>query len=158
MWYNKENEIGVSRTLIDRRRTMLTRAKKFLFLSRAKDTSNKNVSAFLEETKSSACLLPYDDKAIHNAEHLPEMKADTMPLTALLGYGNTIHAIVGSINRAAIEGKPITEQLVKEIFDKVFDLPLRFPHSGSVAEKHREGRKRLHRTVRSTLRGKGYRT
>ncbi|MCM1166511.1 MAG: ATP-dependent helicase [Lachnospiraceae bacterium] len=134
----------------------VTRAKKFLFLSRAKDGHDKNVSTFLAEAKSSAYLLPYDDKVVYNAEHLPEMKADTMPLTlnfslledyfecpyrfklsmfygfvqpltALLGYGNTIHAIVGNINRAAIEGKPITEQLVKEIFDKVFFLPYAIP-------------------------------
>lgn len=134
----------------------VTRAKKFLFLTRAKDGRDKNTSTFLEEAKASAYLLPYRDDVVYNAEHLPEMKADTLPLTlnfslledyfecpyrfklsmfygfvqpltALLGYGNTIHAIVGNINRAAIEGKPITEQLVKEIFDKVFYLPYAIP-------------------------------
>lgn len=134
----------------------VTRAKKFLFLSRSKDGRDKNVSTFLEEAKSSAYLLPYNDDVVYNAEHLPEMKKDTIPLTlnfsiledyfecpyrfklsmfygfvqpltALLGYGNTMHAIVCNINRAAIEGKPITEQLVQDIFDKVFYLPYAIP-------------------------------
>ncbi len=130
----------------------VTRAKKFLFLTRAKDGRDKNVSTFLEEAKASAYLLPYKDDVVYNAEHLPEMKKDVIPLTLnfsvledyfecpyrfklsmfygfvqpltpLLGYGNTLHAIVCNINRAAIEGKPITEQLVGEIFAKVFYLP-----------------------------------
>lgn len=134
----------------------VTRAKKFLFLTRAKDGRDKNASIFLEEAKASAYLLPYADDVVYNAEHLPEMKKDIVPLTlnfslledyfecpyrfklsmfygfvqpltALLGYGNTLHAIVCNINRAAIEGKPITEQLVREIFDKVFYLPYAIP-------------------------------
>ena len=134
----------------------VTRAKKFLFLSRSKDGRDKTTSTFLEEAKSSAYLLPYNDNVIYNSEHLPEMKKDTVPLTlnfslledyfecpyrfklsmfygfvqpltALLGYGNAMHAIVCNINRAAIEGKPITEQLVGEIFDKVFYLPYAIP-------------------------------
>ena len=134
----------------------VTRAKKFLFLSRAKDGRDKTVSTFLEEAKSSTYLLPYNKKTAFNAKHLPALEKDSIPIvlnfslledyfecpyrfklsmfygfvqpiSALMGYGNAMHSVVCNINRAAIEGKPITEQLVQEIFDKVFFLPYAIP-------------------------------
>ena len=59
----------------------VTRAKKYLFISRAKETRDKTVSTFFEEAKGSPCMLPYNDRVIHDVAHLPDLRQSKMPLT-----------------------------------------------------------------------------
>ncbi len=130
----------------------VTRSKKYLFISRAKDGRDKTVSTFFEEAKGSPCMLPYNSNIQYNANHLPDLRKSHAPLTLnfslledyfecpyrfklsvfygfiqplseLMGYGNALHAVVQNINRAAIEGRTITEKFVQEIFEQVFYLP-----------------------------------
>ena len=130
----------------------VTRAKKYLFISRAKATRDKTVSTFFEEAKGSPCMLPYSDCVKYDAKHLPDLRKSHMPLTLnfsvledyfecpyrfklsmfygfvqpfseLMGYGNTLHAIVRNINLAAIDGIKITDDFIKQTFDHVFFLP-----------------------------------
>ncbi|MCM1222454.1 MAG: PD-(D/E)XK nuclease family protein [Lachnospiraceae bacterium] len=130
----------------------VTRAKKYLFISNAKNGRDKKISTFFEEAKCSPFMLPYKKDIVYNNSHLPEMKRNnrpltlnfslledyfecpyrfklstiygfTQPFTELMGYGNTLHEIVRNINFALIEGKPITEKFIKETFDKIFYLP-----------------------------------
>lgn len=49
------------------------------------------------------------------------------PFTELIGYGNALHEVVRSINLRAIEGKPITDKFVKQLFDEMFYLPYATP-------------------------------
>lgn len=134
----------------------VTRAKKYLFISRAKETRDKTVSTFFEEAKGSPCMLPYIDRVVHDPSHLPGLRQNQMPLTLnfslledyfecpyrfklsmfygfqqpyseLMGYGNTLHEIVRNINLAAINGTPITEDFVQRTFDEVFYLPYATP-------------------------------
>lgn len=130
----------------------VTRAKKYLFISRAKETRDKTVSTFFEEAKGSPCMLPYSDRVVHDVTHLPDLRQSKMPLTLnfsllqdyfecpyrfklsmfygfqqpfseLMGYGNALHDIVRNINLAAINGTPITEDFIQQTFDQVFYLP-----------------------------------
>lgn len=130
----------------------VTRAKKYLFISRAKETRDKTVSTFFEEAKGSPCMLPYSDRVVHDVTHLPDLRQSKMPLTLnfsllqdyfecpyrfklsmfygfqqpfseLMGYGNALHDIVRNINLAAINGTPITDDFIQQTFDQVFYLP-----------------------------------
>ena len=130
----------------------VTRAKKYLFISRAKETRDKTVSTFFIEAKDSSCMLPYSDRVEYDVKHLPDLKRSSMPLTLnfslledyfecpyrfklsmfygfvqpfseLMGYGNTLHAIVRNINLAAISGLKITDDFVQQTFEQVFYLP-----------------------------------
>ncbi|WP_295088108.1 ATP-dependent DNA helicase [Ruminococcus sp.] len=134
----------------------VTRAKKYLFISRAKETRDKTVSTFFEEAKGSPCMLPYNDRVIHDVAHLPDLRQSKMPLTlnfsllqdyfecpyrfklsmfygfqqpfsVLMGYGNTLHEIIRNINIAAISGMPITDDFIQKTFDQVFYLPYATP-------------------------------
>lgn len=130
----------------------VTRAKKYLFISRAKDTRDKTISTFFVEAQGSPCMLPYDRSIVYDPKHLPELRRSKMPLTLnfsllqdyfecpyrfklsmfygfqqpfseLMGYGNALHDIVRNINIAAINGTPITDDFIKQTFDQVFYLP-----------------------------------
>lgn len=130
----------------------VTRAKKYLFISRVKEGRDKKVSTFFEEAKCSPFMLPYKKDIVYNISHLPELKKNnrtltlnfslledyfecpyrfklsmfygfTQPFTELMGYGNTLHEIVRNINLAVMEGKQITEKFIQETFDKVFYVP-----------------------------------
>lgn len=134
----------------------VTRAKKYLYISRAKDTRDKTVSTFFEEAKGSPCMLPYSDRVVHDPSHLPDLRQSKMPLTLnfsllqdyfecpyrfklsmfygfqqpfseLMGYGNALHDIVRNINIAAIEGTPITDDFIQQAFDQLFYLPYAKP-------------------------------
>lgn len=130
----------------------VTRAKKYLFISRAKETRDKTVSTFFVEAKDSPCMLPYSDRVVRNVSHLLDLRKSSMPLTLnfslledyfvcpyrfklsmfygfiepfseRMGYGNTLHEIVRDINLAAINGTPITEDFIQQTFKQVFYLP-----------------------------------
>lgn len=134
----------------------VTRAKKYLFISRAKNCHDKTVSTFFEEVKGAVCMLPYSDRVVHDVNHLPELRQDSMPITLnfslledyfecpyrfklsmfygfvepfseRMGYGNALHEIVRNINLAAIAGKAITEEFVQQTFDQLFYLPYATP-------------------------------
>ncbi len=134
----------------------VTRAKKYLFISRAKEGRDKTVSTFFEETKGSPYMLPYNDSIVYDTSHMPELRKTSntltlnfslledyfecpyrfklsmfygfqQPFSELMGYGNTLHEIVHNINLAVMEGKPITKKFIQETFDKVFYLPYATP-------------------------------
>ena len=134
----------------------VTRAKKYLYISRAKETRDKTVSTFFVEAKDSPRMLPYSDRVVHDVSHLPDLRTSSMPLTLnfslledyfecpyrfklsmfygfqqpfseLMGYGNTLHEIVRNINLAAISGTPITDDFIQQTFDQVFYLPYATP-------------------------------
>lgn len=134
----------------------VTRAKKYLFISRAKEGRDKTVSTFFEEAKGSPCMLSYNDSIVYDTSHMPELRKNSntltlnfslledyfecpyrfklsmfygfqQPFSELMGYGNTLHEIVHNINLAVMEDKPITEKFIQETFDKVFYLPYATP-------------------------------
>ena len=134
----------------------VTRSKKYLFISRAKETKNKTVSTFFVEAKDSPYMLPYNNHTVYDATHLPAIKQSKMPLvlnfsiledyfecpyrfklsmfygfveplSERMGYGNTMHEIIRNINEAAINGISITEDFVKATFDQIFFLPYATP-------------------------------
>lgn len=134
----------------------VTRAKKYLYLTRSKNTRNKHVSVFLTEAVDSSYLVKYDGNIQYNPAHLPELRKESMPLTLnfslledyfecpyrfklsmfygfvqplmpALGYGNVMHEIVKNIHIAAIEGREITSDLVDDIIDTSFYLPYATP-------------------------------
>lgn len=133
----------------------VTRAKKYLFITRD-NSDNKKTSIFFEEAKSSPCMLPFNSTICYDVTHLPEMRKGNSPLTLnfslledyfdcpyrfklsmfygfvqpiseQMGYGNALHAVVQNINQAAIDGKKIIDKLIQQIFDDVFYLPYASP-------------------------------
>lgn len=134
----------------------ITRAKKYLFISRAKNGRNKKVSIFFEEAKNSSYMLPYREDVNYNAKHLPKLKKDNasitlnfslledyfqcpyrfklskfygfvQPISERMGYGNALHEVIRNINIRAIEGKPITDKFINKLFNDVFYLPYANP-------------------------------
>lgn len=130
----------------------VTRAKKYLYLSRSRNTRNKHVSQFLMEARDSSYLIKYDGNIQYNSAHLPVLRKESMPLSLnfslledyfecpyrfklsmfygfvqplmpALGYGNVMHEIVKNIHMAAIEGREITSDLVDDTIDACFYLP-----------------------------------
>lgn len=133
----------------------VTRAKKYLFISRDK-SGGKKISIFFEEAKSSTCMLPYRSDIVYATSHLPDLRRSNAPITLnfslvedyfecpyrfklsmfygfvqpiseQMGYGNALHAVVKNINQAAIDGKKITDKFIQQIFDDVFYLPYATP-------------------------------
>lgn len=138
----------------------VTRAKKYLYISRATETRDKTVSTFFIEAKDSPCMLPYNERIDHDINHLPDLRRSSMPLTLnfslledyfvcpyrfklsmfygfvepfseRMGYGNALHAVVRNINIAAINGAPVTEDFIKQTFEQVFYLP----YANSIQQK-----------------------
>ncbi len=134
----------------------VTRAKKYLFISRATETRDRSISTFFIEARDSSCMLQYDPSNTYDAIHLPDLRRDQMPLTLnfsilddyfecpyrfklsafygfveplseRLGYGNTLHEIIRNINLAIIDGKPVTDHFIQKTFDEVFYLPYATP-------------------------------
>lgn len=130
----------------------VTRSKKYLFISRAKETRNKATSTFFQEALDSPYMLPYNSSVVYDAEHLPGIKQEKKPLvlnfsiledyfecpyrfklsmfygfvqpfSELMGYGNAMHEVVRNINQAAIEGRTITDEFIQQTFEQVFYLP-----------------------------------
>lgn len=134
----------------------VTRAKKYLYLSRSKNTRDKHISEFLAEARDSSYLVKYDGNIQYNSAHLPALRKESMPLSLnfslledyfecpyrfklsmfygfvqplmpALGYGNVMHEIVKNIHMAAIEGREITSDLIDDIIDTCFYLPYATP-------------------------------
>lgn len=130
----------------------VTRSKKYLFITRAKDEKDKATSIFFMEAQKSPFMLPYQDNVAYNSSHLPDLKRQNVPITLnfslledyfecpyrfklsmfygfvqpipeQMGYGNALHEVIRCINQSAIEGKPITDKYVNNLFDEVFYLP-----------------------------------
>lgn len=59
----------------------ITRAKKFLFLTRSPgNTREKKVSEFMVEAKESPYMLGFDEKMVYTNAHIPPMSEDAAPL------------------------------------------------------------------------------
>lgn len=130
----------------------VTRAKKYLYLTRSVTSHDKYISPFLEEAKESSYLVKYDGNIQYDAEHLPNMKQESMPLSLnfslledyfdcpyrfklsmfygfeqpivpALGYGNVLHEIVRNIHVAVMNGESLTKENVKRMIDESFYFP-----------------------------------
>lgn len=130
----------------------VTRAKKYLYLSRSETNRDKYVSTFLQEAKDSSYLVKYDGKIPYHAENIPSVKHESIPislnfslledyfdcpyrfklsmfygfaqpLVPALGYGNVMHEIVKNIHKVAIAGETIDKEDVKRMIDESFYLP-----------------------------------
>lgn len=134
----------------------ITRAKKYLYLTRAKTSSDKYVSPFLEEAKESSYMVKYDGNIQYKKDNLPSMRHESMPImlnfslledyfdcpyrfklsmfygfaqpiVPALGYGNVLHEIVRNIHVAAINGETLTKDDVQRMIDESFYLPYATP-------------------------------
>ncbi len=134
----------------------VTRAKKYLYLTRSETSHDKYISPFLEEAKESSYLVRYDGNIDYDKANLPAMKSESMPITLnfslledyfecpyrfklsmfygfaqpivpALGYGNVLHEIVCNIHKAALEGKNLSKEEVKLMIDEAFYLPYATP-------------------------------
>lgn len=134
----------------------VTRAKKYLYLTRSETSHDRYISPFLEEAKESSYLVKYDGNIQYEPEHLPSMKRESMPLSLnfslledyfdcpyrfklsmfygfeqpivpALGYGNVLHEIVKNIHIAALNGESLTKDDVKRMIDESFYLPYATP-------------------------------
>lgn len=134
----------------------VTRAKKYLYLTRSVTSHDKYISPFLEEAKESSYLVKYDGNIQYDAEHLPNMKQESMPLSLnfslledyfdcpyrfklsmfygfeqpivpALGYGNVLHEIVRNIHVAVMKGESLTKENVKRMIDESFYFPYATP-------------------------------
>ena len=134
----------------------VTRAKKYLYLSRAVNGRDKYVSTFLEEAKESSYLVKYDGNIQYDSNNLPSLRHESMtlslnfslledyfdcpyrfklsmfygfvqPIVPALGYGNILHGIVRNIHIAAMNGQELTKEDVKHMIDDAFYLPYATP-------------------------------
>lgn len=134
----------------------VTRAKKYLYLTRSETNHDKYISTFLEEAKDSSYLVKYDGNIQYDAENLPDMKQESMPLSLnfslledyfdcpyrfkltmfygfeqpivpALGYGNVLHEIVKNIHIAAMSGQELTKENIKKLVDESFYFPYATP-------------------------------
>lgn len=134
----------------------VTRAKKYLYLTRSKSGRNKTISQFLVEAKDSSYLVKYDGNIQYDASNIPNVRDESMPLSLnfslledyfdcpyrfklsmfygfvqpivpALGYGNVLHNIVRNIHIAAINGQSLTKEDLKQMVDEAFYLPYATP-------------------------------
>lgn len=130
----------------------VTRAKKYLFLTRAPFRRDKNRSVFLDEAMESEYLEQYDDKVKYSSRQLPPMKKEAAPLNLnfsilqdyfdcayrfkismfygfvqpidqAMGYGTSMHNIVRTIHKKYLDGGKLTANEVNKIVDDTFYLP-----------------------------------
>lgn len=59
----------------------VTRAKKYLYLTRSETSHDKYISPFLEEAKESSYLIKYDGNIEYDRDNLPNIKKETMPIS-----------------------------------------------------------------------------
>jgi DNA helicase-2/ATP-dependent DNA helicase PcrA len=59
----------------------VTRAKKYLYLTRSQNSRDKHISPFLEEARESSYMVKFDENMQYDPEHLPVLKRERMPLT-----------------------------------------------------------------------------
>lgn len=130
----------------------ITRAKKFLFLTRAPyNKREKSVSKFLVEAKTSKYLFRFDDEIEYNGRTVPISEGDAapinlnfsilqdffeckyrfklsffygfvQPIVPALGYGTSMHEIVMNIHRGYLTGKPIIMDDLTQIVQDSFYL------------------------------------
>lgn len=129
----------------------VTRAKKYLYLTRSETSHDKYISPFLEEAKESSYLVKYDGNIQYVSGNIPSVKQESMPISLnfslledyfdcpyrfklsmfygfeqpivpALGYGNVLHEIVKNIHIAALNGESLTKDDVKRIIDESFYL------------------------------------
>lgn len=134
----------------------VTRAKKYLYLTRSETSHDKYISPFLEEAKESSYLVKYDGNIQYALENIPSVKQESMPISLnfslledyfdcpyrfklsmfygfeqpivpALGYGNVLHEIVKNIHIAALNGESLTKDDVKRMIDESFYLPYATP-------------------------------
>lgn len=134
----------------------VTRAKKYLYLTRSETSHDKYISPFLEEAKESSYLVKYDGNIQYAPENIPSVKQESMPISLnfslledyfdcpyrfklsmfygfeqpivpALGYGNVLHEIVKNIHIAAMNGESLTKDDVKRMIDESFYLPYATP-------------------------------
>ena len=134
----------------------ITRAKKYLYLTRSINGHDKYISPFLEEAKDSSYLVKYDGNIQYDPVHLPNMKQESMPISLnfslledyfecpyrfklsmfygfeqpivpALRYGNVLHEIVKNIHIAAMNGENLTKDDVKKMIDESFYFPYATP-------------------------------
>jgi DNA helicase-2/ATP-dependent DNA helicase PcrA len=134
----------------------VTRAKKYLYLTRSQTSHDRYISPFLEEARESSYMVKYDGNMQYNPDNLPVVKRESMPLTLnfslledyfdcpyrfkltmfygfvqpivpALGYGNLLHEIVRNIHTAALNGENLTKEDVQRMVDEAFYLPYATP-------------------------------
>ena len=134
----------------------ITRAKKYLYLSRSKTSRDKYISPFLEEARESSYMVRYDGNIQYDATNIPNVRNESMqimlnfslledyfdcpyrfkltmfygfaqPIVPALGYGNVLHEIVRNIHTAVINGEELTKDDVQRMIDESFYLPYATP-------------------------------
>ena len=135
----------------------ITRAKKFLFLTRSPgNTREKKVSEFMVEAKESPYMLGFDEKMVYTGDHIPPMSEDAAPLNLnfsilqdyfdcayrfklsmfygfvqpivpALGYGKAMHEIVMNIHRRFLSGETLSSEDIEQIVNDSFYLPYANP-------------------------------
>ena len=135
----------------------VTRAKKYLFLTRSPGNRNEQKpSEFWMEAKESPYMLSFDKRMKYSGMYLPEMPEEpapinlnfsilqdyfdcsyrfklsmfygfVQPINVAMGYGRAMHGIVQNIHRGYLEGKKITPEYLEKIIDESFYLPYANP-------------------------------
>lgn len=130
----------------------VTRAKKYLCLTRCPYGRDKFVSTFLVEAKDSPYMLGYDTQMKYSGNQLPPMVEEkaainlnfsilqdffdcsyrfklsmfygfVQPIAAGMGYGNAVHNIVRNIHKKYLDGETLTREEVQSIVEETFFLP-----------------------------------
>ncbi|MDE7364874.1 MAG: ATP-dependent helicase, partial [Ruminococcus sp.] len=135
----------------------VTRAKKFLFLTRSPGNAReKKVSEFMVEAKNSPYLLGYDSQMHYTNDHLPKMNEESapinlnfsilqdyfecayrfklsmfygfvQPIVPKMGYGKAMHEIVRNIHKRYLAGEQLTDGEITDIVENSFYLPYANP-------------------------------
>lgn len=135
----------------------VTRAKKFLFLTRSPGNAReKRVSEFMIEAKDSPYMLKHDLRMQYTSKHLPVMNEDlapinlnfsilqdyfecayrfkmsmfygfVQPIVPAMGYGKAMHEIVRNIHKKFLAGERLVDKDIMDIVDMSFYLPYANP-------------------------------
>lgn len=135
----------------------VTRAKKFLFLTRSLGNAReKKVSEFMVEAKDSPYMLMHDSQMQYTSKHLPVMNEDSapinlnfsilqdyfecayrfkmsmfygfvQPIVPAMGYGKAMHEIVRNIHKKFLDGEKLQDREIMDIVDVSFYLPYANP-------------------------------
>lgn len=131
----------------------VTRAKKYLFLTYAKNYGIEEVeSQFIRAVKASSYIKEFSGDIRYGSEHLPEIEDVPIPVvlnfsllsnyfdcpyrfkisnlygfvqpyTSAQGFGRMLHEIMMHIHRAWIDGKDLEDSQVEEIAENALYLP-----------------------------------
>lgn len=135
----------------------VTRAKKYLFLTRAPfNKMEQKISTFMVEAKNSPYMLMYDSEMVYTNKYLPNMNDElapinlnfsilqdyfecayrfklsmfygfVQPIVTALGYGKSMHEIVQNIHRKYLAGEKLAEDDIHAIVNTSFYLPYANP-------------------------------